>query len=280
MNTEERLCADLVAAMEQGLCPSWRKPWKAEQAQHRNPVSGAVYSGAKPIVLELAMALRGSGLPLWSGFGQAKARGLHPRKGSKAALILRPEIHKREEVDENGEKIEFVWTTYKAANVFNFSDLEGEGLTALIDANLGEVTSRPELERLESAEAVLNDWEVMPQFGGSKAFYMPATDVICLPSRNRFESPAAFVATWAHEVEHSTGHKSRLNRDLSGRMGSASYARGKWWPSSPASSSATVLRSIPALRITEPICSHGLMFSVRVRRSSSRSWPRAEGPPI
>ena len=132
---------------------------------------------------------------------------------------------RREEVDENGEKTEFVWTTYKAANVFNFSDLEGDGLTSFIDANLGEVTSRPEPERLEAAEAVLNGWEVTPSFGGSRAFYAPATDTICLPSRNRFESPAAFVATWAHEASHSTGHKSRLNRDLSGRMGSASYAR-------------------------------------------------------
>ena len=224
MNTEERLVADLVAAMEQGLSP-WRKPWKAEQAQHRNPVSGAVYSGANPIVLELAMALRGSDLPLWSGFGQAKARGWHPRKGSKAALILRPEIHKREEVDENGEKTEFVWTTYKAANVFNFADLEGDGLTTFIDANLGNMVERPQPERLEAAEAVLNGWEVTPSFGGSRAFYAPATDTICLPSRNRFESPAAFVATWAHEVAHSTGHKSRLNRDQSSRMGSAAYAR-------------------------------------------------------
>ena len=90
---------------------------------------------------------------------------------------------------------------------------------------MNQPCSRTEPERLEAAEAVLNDWEVKPQFGGSKAFYMPATDVICLPSRNRFDSPAAFVATWAHEVAHSTGHKSRLHRDLSGRMGSASYAR-------------------------------------------------------
>lgn len=224
MNSEEKLVADLVAAMEKGVNP-WRKPWVAERAQHRNPVSGAVYSGANPIVLELAMAIRGTDLPLWCGYGQAKARGWHPRKGSKAALILRPEIHRGEEIDEQGEKTEFVWTTYKAANVFSFSDLEGDGLTAFIDENLGEVTARPEPERLEAAEAVLNDWEVKPTFGGSRAFYAPATDMICLPSRNRFDSPAAFVATWAHEASHSTGHKSRLNRDLSGRMGSASYAR-------------------------------------------------------
>lgn len=221
---EERLCADLIQAMEAGVNP-WRKPWKAEQGQHRNPISGAVYSGANPIVLELAMSLRGSDLPLWCGYGQAKGQGWHPRKGSKAALILRPEIHKREEIDENGEMVEYVWTTYKTTNVFNFADLEGEGLTASIDAAMGEVPARPEVERLEAAEAVLRGWEVQPSFGGSRAFYMPSTDSICLPSPERFETAAAFVATWGHEAIHSTGHKSRLARDLSGSMGSASYAR-------------------------------------------------------
>ncbi len=224
MNTEQKLVSDLVAAMEKGVNP-WRKPWRAESGNHRNPVSGAVYSGVNPLVLELAMSLRGTDLPLWCGYGQAKSRGWHLRKGSKAALILRPEIHRREEIDQKGEKTEFVWTSYKAVNVFNFADLEGDGLTAFVDANLGEVIARPEPDRLEAAEAVLNAWEVKPQFGGSRACYLLATDTICLPSRNRFDSPAAFVATWAHEVAHSTGHKSRLNRDLSGRMGSASYAQ-------------------------------------------------------
>jgi len=224
VSVEERLCADLIAAMEAGLNP-WRKPWRAEQSKHRNPVSGVVYSGANPLVLELAISLRGTDLPLWCGYGQAKARGWNPRKGSKAALILRPEIHKRVEVDESGESTEFVWTSYKAANVFNFADLVGDDLTAVIDSELGSQQDRPEPERLEHAEAVLNRWEVTASFGGARAFYVPSTDTICLPSPDRFDSPAAFAATWCHEAIHSTGHKNRLNRDLSGRMGSTSYAR-------------------------------------------------------
>jgi antirestriction protein ArdC len=224
ISVEERLCADLITAMETGVNP-WRKPWKAEQGQHRNPLSGAVYSGANPLVLELAMSLRGTDLPLWCGYGQAKARGWNPRKGSKAALILRPEIHKRVEVDDNGESTEFVWTSYKAANVFNLNDLVGDDITAVIDSELGSQQDRPEPERLVAAEAVLNGWEVKPKYGGSRAFYVPSSDTICLPSPDRFESAAAFVATWCHEAVHSTGHKTRLGRDLSGRMGSTSYAR-------------------------------------------------------
>jgi len=221
---EEKLCAELIQAMEAGVNP-WRRPWKAEHGQHRNVLSGAVYSGANPIVLELAMAMRGSDLPLWTGYGQAKSQGWYPRKGTKAATILRPEVHKREEVDENGEAVEVVWTTYKSAKVFNLADLGGEGLSQVIDASLGEVSVVPEAERLEGAEKVLRAWEVQPSHGGSRAFYSPSTDQICLPTPERFESAAAFVATWCHEAIHSTGHKTRLGRDLSGSMGSRAYAR-------------------------------------------------------
>ena len=175
--------------MEAGVIPG-RKPWNAEQGQRRNPLSGAVYSGANPIVLELAMSLRGTDSPLWCGYGQAKSRGWHPRKGSKAALILRPEVHTREEVDESGEKTEFVWTSYMAANVFNRSDLEGDGLTAFIDGALGGVTLWPEPERLEAAEAVPIGWPVLPKFGGSKAFYAPG-----------------FVVRWSDDDHHTT-HQS------------------------------------------------------------------------
>ena len=225
VSAEEKLCADLISMMEAGVNP-WRKPWKGEQGQHRNPISGAIYSGANPIVLELAMSLRGSDLPLWCGYSQAKSQDWYPRKGSKAALILRPEIHKREEIDENGEQIEYVWTTYTTANVFNFADLEGDGLAAAIDQAMGAVPPlRPERARYEAAEAVLMQWEVKPSFGGSRAFYMPAQDAICLPAQERFETAAAYVSTWGHEAIHSTGHKKRLGRDLSGKMGSFSYAR-------------------------------------------------------
>ena len=50
-------------------------------------------------------------------------------------------------------------------------------------------------------------------------------DRIQLPDRASFHCPAAFYATWAHEQVHSTGHSSRLKRDLGGAFGRARYAR-------------------------------------------------------
>ena len=46
-----------------------------------------------------------------------------------------------------------------------------------------------------------------------------------MPERTSFNNVESFYATWAHEQVHSTGHKSRLQRDLSGGFGSKLYAR-------------------------------------------------------
>jgi hypothetical protein len=100
-------------------------------------------------------------------------------------------------------------------------DLEGEALEALIQKRRqaeGAVL-RPEPVRLADAEAVLSRWPVPVSFAGDRACYLPVPDRIQLPDRTAFHSAAALYATWAHEVIHSTGHSSRLARDLSGGMG-------------------------------------------------------------
>jgi len=105
--------------------------------------------------------------------------------------------------------------------VFNAADLEGEALEGLIRKRRQAEAEgrRPEPERLAAAEAVLRAWPVPVSFGGDRACYMPQPDRIVLPDRSAFHSAAALYATWAHEAVHSTGHRSRLARDLSGGMG-------------------------------------------------------------
>jgi antirestriction protein ArdC len=224
ITAEQKLCADLIACLEKGVSP-WRKPWSAQSTgQHRNPISGAAYSGANPLVLEVAMSLRGTDIPLWAGYGQLKSRDLYPRKGSRAALILRPEIHRSEQTDENGVTTEYIWTSYKTVNVFNLADCEGEGIAQLIDEAMGNGETVPEPERIGNAERVLSQYEVQPVHGGSRAFYVPALDRICMPARSRFESPSAYYATLIHEMMHSTGAKTRLKRNLTGCKGSSTYA--------------------------------------------------------
>ena len=60
--------------------------------------------------------------------------------------------------------------------------------------------------------------------GGDKAYYSPHKDEIHLPTPGSFKNNYAFNATALHELSHSTGHPSRLNRPQSDFFGTSQYA--------------------------------------------------------
>jgi len=124
------------------------------------------------------------------------------------------------------------WVRYRPVTVFNAADLEGvaeakDRLWRLIERRraMAFQQQRPELERLAAAAEILGHWPVPVTHGGDQACYQPQSDRILLPHHAAFHSAAALHATWAHEALHSTGHPSRLGRDLSGSFGSDAYAR-------------------------------------------------------
>jgi antirestriction protein ArdC len=67
---------------------------------------------------------------------------------------------------------------------------------------------------------------VLRHVAADGAFYAPAFDTIQLPPPEAFKSGEHYYLTLAHEMVHSTGHKSRLNR-LDGAVArqGGSYAR-------------------------------------------------------
>jgi antirestriction protein ArdC len=225
--------------MERSELPPWRREWTGHTGEHRNLETGKHYQGANPILLELGAMLHGHTLPLWIGGALAKSRGWWPRKGCKAVRIIRPQLNKREQCDESGKPVPgpdgspvvAAWVSYKPSAVFNAADLvahEDEAaaaLTALIEAATSQGNARAPQERLAEAESVLEAWTVPTSWGGARACYSPQLDQIRMPEAGSFSSREAFCATWAHEQAHSTGHQSRLGRELSGAFGSRSYAR-------------------------------------------------------
>lgn len=70
----------------------------------------------------------------------------------------------------------------------------------------------------------------LSRLGGDRACYLPGIDLIQLHDRSSFHSPAAFCATWAHEQIHSTGHESRLKRDLGEPSGKGAMPMRSWSP--------------------------------------------------
>ena len=235
---EEVLLADVVALMESSDLAPWRKPWTSRSGDHRNPISGSVYRGVNPLLLELGLLMRGSTIPLWCGAAQAKQHKWCPQKGSRSVRIVRPQLNKREQTDDagkpvldnNGDAVVAAWVSYRPATVFNFNDLKGmtpEAQSALDDfiaAQLGDALAVETGARLEAAEAHLESWPVPVSIGGATACYSPSLDRISLPHPGDFISRETYCATWLHEQSHSTGHPSRLNRPLGNRFGSDAYA--------------------------------------------------------
>lgn len=236
--TTETLVASLISLLEAGTSP-WRREWDARSSgHHANLRSGRRYRGVNPILLTLGMHLRGSVLPYWCGWGEARALGLSPRQGCRAVHVLRPLVHRRGKAaapavatpgprqdDQTDTATTFI--SFRPVPLFNAADLVGDALPDLLKqrATAANERIRPEPERLAAAQAVLQRWPVPVVHGSERACYLPAADRIVLPVRCAFHSAAAYYATWAHEAVHSTGHASRLARDLSGSPSSVAYAR-------------------------------------------------------
>ena len=110
----------------------------------------------------------------------------------------------------------------KYYNVFNGSDIEG------IDFKLDKFDLKGKLDKIENhheklpiCEAIISSYPApKPKFtfGGTSAHFNPGTDTINMPNLSQFKYVQAYYTTYFHEMIHSTGIESRLNRDLTGRM--------------------------------------------------------------
>ena len=189
-------------------------------------------------LLEMYAMARDYEEALWLGANQGIKAGLTIKKGSKAVYITRPQLNAREvegkdgkpKLDNDGNPVIAAWTSYKACAVFHVSCFEGEGLEEMKKKALGEEQVRnEEPKRLEdcenAAKAYHKQEKIETVWVGSRACYKPSKDQINMPERKLFDNSEALYATWYHEMVHSTGHESRLNRLKPASFGSSEYAK-------------------------------------------------------
>ena len=204
----------IISALEGGIIP-WRKPWNAVYGLPRNYATGRVYSGINLFLLHFSGAL-----PFFMTFKQALALGGNVRKGAKGHQVVYYNISKRENKETGKEeKMPFL----KYYTVFSVEDIEG------IEFNLPEV-SKQEFTPSEVAEGIVEAWDGKPaiQHLHQRAYYSPSLDFVNMPKPETFTTSEGYYQTLFHELTHSTGHQSRLDRaDLTAGEGkqSTSYAR-------------------------------------------------------
>ena len=205
----------IIAAMEAGVVP-WRKPWTGTGGP-TSLSSGKPYRGINNLILDVVATTEGYELPLWGTYKQAKALGGNVRKGEKGTPVV---LWKPVEKKTDDEKIE-TFMLLRYFTVFNVSQMEGIEIPAKYLVKKDPV---PVLDGIEQALVYENGPKVQ-HLQQDRAFYTPATDTITLPLLEQFTSPQAYASTALHEVVHSTGHTSRLDRGIENRFGCEGYAQ-------------------------------------------------------
>jgi antirestriction protein ArdC len=88
-------------------------------------------------------------------------------------------------------------------------------------------TPEPKAERqiMPEAEALIAATGADFRVGGDQAFYVPSEDFIRIPNQTAYPDQINWYRTAFHELGHWTGHKARLDRNLTTKFGTHDYAR-------------------------------------------------------
>lgn len=203
----------IIAALEAGTIP-WRRPWTAGDSFPRNAVTGRRYSGANVLVLTMSEYSD----PRWLTFRQALALGGNVRKGEHGTgVVFWKFLQRTRHADGTplveGERAGQV-PLLRYFTVFNVEQCDGLDAERLAPWEQDAETFDPIVEA-DTITRQFFEAPGAPRFthnGGSRAFYVPAQDHIHLPKQSAFTSNVDYYATLFHEMGHSTGHASRLNR--------------------------------------------------------------------
>ena len=201
----------IITQMEQGIIP-WRKPWIARG-------QAIIYATGKPYSLLNQMLLGRPGE--YATFRQIQQEGGYVRKGEKASMIVFWKVMEQED-KETGEQKTIPLLRYYS--VFHIAQCEG--LAAKHSQPLPQTASTD-----QNAETIISGYV---QRSGVKvehrqadgAYYQPSTDRVVLPLLAQFAESAAYYSTAFHELVHSTGHNSRLDRSTAlAHFGSDDYSK-------------------------------------------------------
>ena len=215
-NVYQMVTDRIIAELEKGSIP-WKRPWTGVNTGAYNRISNKPYS----LLNQILLGRDGE----WATFKQWTDLGGHIRKGEKSSFVVFWKIQPYEDINADGEKVVKQIPLLRYYNVFHISQVDGV-----------EPKSKPELKEVEPIEAVETIKESYKEREHiqiietvtNKAFYSPALDYINVPCKEQYQNANEFYSTLFHEMVHSTGHKTRLDRfanDEKVAFGSESYSK-------------------------------------------------------
>lgn len=195
----------IIAQMEKGIIP-WNKPWHGSQSGAVSHSTGRPYSLLNQFLLERPGE--------YATFNQIKAAGGKVKKGEKSSVVVFWKQVKVKDTDPTtGEETEKLIPMLRYYNVFNLDQCEG------IEPKYFHPAEH--LDPIAEGEKVIIDYvtasgvKFQPELGDS-AYYSPTRDLVVVPLLEQYSNPNEYYNTAFHELTHSTGHVSRLNRLTTG----------------------------------------------------------------
>lgn len=221
-NSRREIVKEIIESMKQGYFFAIDR-WNKEALRPQNPVSQAKYQGGNRLRLAYQAVKKGYQDPRWVTFLQAQEKGWKIKDKEKGTLcekwIWTQEIKEKDE--EGNEQKVIVERTIPIVNyfiLFNAEQIDG------IPKLEGKELKQTELGKVANDFIKSSECEIVETLQ-DKAYYSPLEDKIILPPREYFKSEESFLATLFHEMSHSTGHSTRLNRDIINEFGTIEYAK-------------------------------------------------------
>ena len=206
MDVYEIVTERIIKRLKEGDIP-WKKPWMTSRIPPSNLFSKKPYQG----VNILLTSSTGYASPYWVTYKQAKDLGGNVKQGEKAGtIVVFYKLLETKETNSKGKPITIPFLRYSSV----FNSQQCNGLEIPEEDNLNPLA---DFKPIPACEEILKQYKVKGptiKENMDRACYSPFRDEVHMPSKSTFDSEEGYYTTIFHELGHSTGHKSRLNRDI------------------------------------------------------------------
>lgn len=220
--TRREIVNEIIENMKKGYIFSEER-WNKEALRPQNPTSNTKYQGVNRLRLAYQSVKKGYKDPRWLTYVQAVEKGWKIKKNEKGTLCEKWIWTELKEIEDENGKIEKVEVDRKKPIVKYFVVFNGEQVEGIPEFEKKELSNH---ELLDVANKLIKSSECpIREIAQEKSYYSPSNDEIVLPLRGYFKSEESFLATLLHEMAHSTGHETRLNRNILNLFGTSDYAK-------------------------------------------------------
>lgn len=256
----QRFAEMLIKRMEE-MQKDWHKGWIGGGSMFGLPqnISGRTYEGSNAFLLFLHTAGNGYKAPVYMTYGQLYKEGAHVLKGEKAVPVFKwgfsikdkdgkkvteEEFHNMTDDEKKECKRRPFLKIYPEFNIdqTNMSEVNKEKYDAVVSqfrkTDVPTITDGMYVNKAIDRMMEKQEWVCKIQYDKEEkgAYYNPAKDIVVLPTKAQFrihpddpeecfKDGQEYYGTALHEMAHSTGHPSRLDRLKPTAFGSPEYAK-------------------------------------------------------